>query len=304
MTVAYCVVAHQRPAQTRRLIGRLLADDPACLVVLHYDQRYEPLDLSRVALPRVRLMRERPVYWGGPQMVDLLVEMLELALAERCTYGSVLSGQDYPVRSLGGLEAVLSQYDVWAEMQRIFAEDSSSTAVEARGRYSYRWWHLDTPPRWLRGVDRGVAKMLGDPSYLAQPPPRLVRLRQRQQIWWGLKTKGPGVPIYKGSVWMDLSARAMEAVCSGSDKLRSFFRHVPCADEACLQTVLGNTTGLTFAPDNGRYIRWMPGAESPDILTLGDLNDIRSSGAHFARKFDERVDASVLDHLDPGDEAP
>jgi hypothetical protein len=103
---------------------------------------------------------------------------------------------------------------------------------------------------------------------------------------------------------MDLSTRAMEAVCSASDKVRSFFRHVPCADEAYLQTVLGNATGLTFAPGNGRFIRWAPGAESPDILTLGDLTDIRSSGAHFARKFDERVDAAVLDHLDPGGEGP
>ena len=27
MTIAYCVVAHQRPAQTQRLVHRLLADD-------------------------------------------------------------------------------------------------------------------------------------------------------------------------------------------------------------------------------------------------------------------------------------
>jgi hypothetical protein len=304
MTIAYCVVAHQRPAQTQRLVHRLLADDPACQVVLHYDQRYEPLDLSKVTLPRVRLVRERPLNWGTPAIVDLFVEMLQIALAAGCSYASILSGQDYPVRAVGGLETVLSQYDVWADLRPLLTEDGSFNGDAERARYTYRWWYLNTPPRWLRGIDRGVAKALGDPSYRTQPPRRLVRLRQRQQIWWGVKSGGPGVPIYEGSVWMDLSARAIEAVCASSGNVRSFFRHVPCADEACLHTILGNTTGLSFAPGNGRFIRWAPGAESPDILTLGDLTDIRSSGAHFARKFDERVDAAVLDHLDPGGEGP
>ncbi len=125
MTIAYCVVAHQRPAQTQRLVHRLLADDPACQVVLHYDQSYEPLDLSQVTLPRVRLMRERPISWGTPAIVDSFVEMLQIALAAGCSYASILSGQDYPVRAVGGLETVLSQYDVWADLRPLLTEDGS-----------------------------------------------------------------------------------------------------------------------------------------------------------------------------------
>ncbi len=90
----------------------------------------------------------------------------------------------------------------------------------------------------------------------------------------------------------------MEAVCSSDGKVRSFFRHVPVADEACLHTILANAGGLTFAPSNDRFIRWVPGSPSPEILTVQDLDLIASSGCHFARKFDELVDRTVLDRLD------
>jgi hypothetical protein len=72
---------------------------------------------------------------------------------------------------------------------------------------------------------------------------------------------------------------------------------VPIADEACFHTILGNAPGLSFAPGNGRFIRWQ-GNDSPDILCAADLPALFGSGAHFARKFDEVVDATVLDRLD------
>ena len=59
----------------------------------------------------------------------------------------MLSGQDYPLRHLGGLEAELSCYDVWADVNPLFAADGSCNWPEGRRRYSYRWLHSDSPPR-------------------------------------------------------------------------------------------------------------------------------------------------------------
>ena len=128
--------------------------------------------------------------------------------------------------------------------------------------------------------------------------PYLVHYRQRGQLWWGARRHGPGIPIYCGSMWMSLSARAMNAITSSSHRVSSFFHHVPIADEAYFQTVLANAKGLTFAPDNARYIRWKPETESPLVLTAPDLEAATASGAHFARKFDRDVDPEVLDELD------
>ena len=116
MTVAYCIAAHTRPSQCRRLVLRLLEDDPGCLVFLHYDQRESPLDLREVTGPRVRVLSQRPVFWGSTHLVDLFVEMFEEAVGTGCAYVVMLSGQDYPLVHLGDFENELSGYDVWADI--------------------------------------------------------------------------------------------------------------------------------------------------------------------------------------------
>ncbi len=106
------------------------------------------------------------------------------------------------------------------------------------------------------------------------------------------------MPIYAGSAWMSLSARAVEVIASAPRQVTSFFQHVPVADEACFHTILRNDTALTFAPGDARYIRWTEGEAHPEVLTISDLDSMVASGAHFGRKFDEDVDSSVLDRLD------
>ena len=106
------------------------------------------------------------------------------------------------------------------------------------------------------------------------------------------------MPVYYGSTWMSLSARAVEVISSCPHHVSSFFQRVPIPDEACFHTVLRNTTGLSFAPDYARYIRWTEGQPHPEVLTVSDLDGMVASGAHFGRKFDDAVDASVLDRLD------
>jgi len=80
--VGYCVAAHCRPSQTRRLILRLLADDPSCRVVLHYDQQQERLDLVELADPRITTVPQRYVPWGTFAMVELFMEMMRPAVEE------------------------------------------------------------------------------------------------------------------------------------------------------------------------------------------------------------------------------
>jgi Core-2/I-Branching enzyme len=298
MTIAYCIAAHTKPYQCRRLIQRLLDDDPECRVLLHYDQRHSRFDFDWAGGSRVRAVRERPVYWGSSQVMDLYLEMFRLAMGEGASTMVMLSGQDYPLRCVAGLELELSAYDVWSDAGPLFATDGSCHWPEGRRRYSYRWWHFDKPGTLTCRVDR-VAEKLRVPLSRTEPPlPNLVRFRMDGQVWWGIRSRGPGVPIYTGSMWMNLSARAVEALLCCPNRVASFFHHVPSADEAYFHTVLRNATGLTFASSGGRYIRFADGEPHPEVLTLSNLDAIVASRAHFGRKFDEDVDSSVLDRLD------
>lgn len=299
MTLAYCVNAHSRPSQCLRLLKRLLDDDPDCRVLLHYDKKAGPLDVGEFAGSRVHMVPQRPVYWGSTQLVDIFTEMFRLALDRGCSYSVMLTGQDYPLRNLAGLEAELCAYDVWGNLDPLFASDGSCNWEEGRRRYTYWWWHADDPPKLLKGADRLAATLFRVPvSRRESPSTSLVHFRQSGQLWWGARTRSPGVPLYTGRVWMGLSAKAMEAVCSAPRELLSFFHHVPCAAEAFFHTVLGNTTGLRVAPRDPWFVRHPLEASHPDVLTSSDIDTLMASGAIFARKFDESIDSSVLDRLD------
>jgi hypothetical protein len=299
MTVAYCVLAHKSADQTRRLVRRLLSDDGDCLVLLHFDQRHAAMDQTKLASPRVQFLRERPIYWGCPEIIDVFVEMFNRALLAGCSHAVMLSGQDYPLRNVAGLADELGAWDVWANMGPLFGSDGTCGWDEGRRRYTYEWYHIKEAKGVHKAADRILAQLVrAKVSRQELPQPYLVHYRQRGQLWWGVRGHGPGVPIYCGSTWMSLSTRAMEAICSSQHRVSSFFRHVPIADEAYFHTVLANANGLTFAPDNARYIRWVPDSESPIVLTTPDLQAATASGAHFARKFDRDIDPEVLDQLD------
>jgi hypothetical protein len=269
--------------------------------VLHYDQREGRLDLGGLTDPRITIVPERPLCWGTFALVELFMEMMRTAVNQlHCSYVVILSGQDYPLRNTRDLEAELARFDVWADVRALVAEGGASTWPEGMRRYSRRWCHATDPGRLINGLDRVATKVLSIETSQQGPPPfpRFVHFRQRGQLWWGYRDlPGPGIPIYVGSTWMSLSAPAVAAILSTPRRVLSFFRHVPIPDEACFQTILSSATDLTFAPGNGRFIRFNKG-ESPEILKTHDLETLVQSGAHFARKFDDQVDGTVLDLLD------
>ncbi len=126
MTVAYCIAAYLRPSQmppagppaARRRPGvpGALALRPAALVLrLRPGRERSGARCAREA----GLLGEQPA--GGPVRRNVP----QLAVGEGCSYVVMLSGQDYPLRHVGGLEAELSAYDVWADINPLFAGDGS-----------------------------------------------------------------------------------------------------------------------------------------------------------------------------------
>ena len=155
--IGYCIGAYVRPGQTARLVRRLLHDDPAGQVVLHFDQRQASFDPGEVAGPRVTLVPEHPVHWGGFDQVQLSIDMMRIATEQlHCLYVVMLSGQDYPLCHVGGLQGELAHFDVWAEI-RPLVRDGEVMWPEAMRRYSYRWWCLSEPGRLLLALDYHVA---------------------------------------------------------------------------------------------------------------------------------------------------
>jgi hypothetical protein len=123
-------------------------------------------------------------------------------------------------------------------------------------------------------------------------PNRLMPLTLRRSLPAGLEP-------HDGSAHWCLSRACLEYVVARDPEIIRFFRRSAVPDEAFFQTILmSSPLAPTIVNDDLRYIDWSEGRPSPRVLTMADLETLKASHALFARKFDTRVDAAVLDALD------
>jgi hypothetical protein len=139
-------------------------------------------------------------------------------------------------------------------------------------------------------------------------PPRLPRrLAYGRRLPSGKTLLGlrdprpPELPLHVSGDWPTLNRRALRSVLAFPARHRRLMRRLRnafAASEALFATALMNDPELAVGTGGHRYIDFPEGAANPKTLTSADLTAMRSSGAHFARKFDPAVDAGVLDALD------
>lgn len=282
MSTAYVVLSHRHPEQVLRLVRTLRTGSPACTVVLHHDDRFAGIDDAALAGVE-RVLPPTPVAWGWASQLDAYLRCLRHAL-ERVDFEwlTVLSGQDYPIRPLADIEASW-EGDGYVEGVPVAPPAwSRDDGDEFARRYFYAYRRVREPGPALR---RAVAA--------ARP---LVTLRDMP---WGtvlgVRRRGPALPVRRGSDWLTLSRRAVEAVVGAPPELVRHYRRTLAPTESLPHTVLYADPSLRLSGDTRRYSVWAPGSRHPAVLGLGDLDAILASGADFARKFE---DPAVLDALD------
>ena len=115
-----------------------------------------------------------------------------------------------------------------------------------------------------------------------------------------------GMP-HGGSSWWGMPWDVAGDVVAWTDAhpdFAQYFRYSQCPDEMFFHTALARleAEGRPLAwQENLTYIDWSEAtAGSPKVLTAADVETLATQPEHklFARKFDESVDAAVLDILD------
>lgn len=284
--VAFLILAHRAPAQLGRLVRRLLSERTS--VHVHIDRRTSPQVHGAMvdALPMdrrvVRLERIRTPWstWGP---VEATLRGLRSILDAPSPPGHIalLSGQDYPLRPASAIVDFLAAHEgasfipTWPMPSRLYDRDG--------GMYRVRHWHT--------AIGRRRVMM---------PVPRRYPA---------------GLRPFGGSAFVVLdreTARAALAFTDAHPDVARFHRHVWAADEHYLPTILEN------APEHGTllnehlwHIEWPPPpAKHPKVYRVHDFPRLaaaasRSSHAGgasraklFARKFDQEIDADVLDRID------
>lgn len=106
---------------------------------------------------------------------------------------------------------------------------------------------------------------------------------------------------YIGGQWMILTRDCCEFICNSKEivKFEKYYQNTLIADESFFQTVIMNTSFKgKVINDDKRAIIWIPDGDiklRPKTFTMSDLAFLSTGDNLFARKFDDNVDAFILD---------
>jgi hypothetical protein len=289
--LAYLILAHRQPPLVARLFAAL--HHPADTFVLHFDAR-APAELHALgrrlaaAHRNVRLLRPRPIFWGGPAMMEAQVEAMAAALAAGpdWTHFINLTGQDFPLR---GRDAILARL-----------------AEAGPGRSFVGWFDPLAPPQPWRNAAERVGRFHPPWPWLhrALALPGLGR-RLRAAAGWtnrlpalpGYRRPPPPFRYFGGPNHVVLARAAVRHLVHdpAARRIRRWLRGAAHSDEIVFQSVLLNSPlAPTVVNASLREIDFPPHAPHPRTFTAADLPRLLASPALFARKFDLAADPGVV----------
>ncbi|QCR43824.1 hypothetical protein C1N91_10065 [Curtobacterium sp. SGAir0471] len=278
--LACVVLAHEDPAQVRRLVAAL---DPFP-VFLHCDDRTpdrEHAAMTKGLPSRVRLLDRLRTGWARWENVEAELAGYRAALAETdASHIAVLTGSDYPLATTDEIDAVLA-----AHPGRSFLVTHPLPHADWRGggwsRFRYRHW------AWRKHM-------------LRLPVPR--RLPRDVVLTGGSQVK----------VISREHARAVLDVVDRRPDLVRFWRRAWIADESFVPSVLGSPALVPgFAEEHLEHSLWWIGwdgtrMKSPPWLGTPDAGRLLEHWTApdarppllFARKFSTSRSADLLDLVD------
>ncbi len=187
----------------------------------------------------------------------------------------VISGQDYPTRSMQSIEDDLARATKDAYL-RYFRVDPRP------GNDMHPWQRL-TRRRYLHKI-----RLPG--THRSVPFPRRHPFN------------GNYLSLFVGDQWVNLGSPAVHHVLEQHRRLphvERYFNRCSIPDEGFLPTLLlNNAEHLTFEVDRRRYIPWTRDRRHPALLDVSDVEKAVASTDLFARKVDSERTPDVLDMFD------
>lgn len=307
MRICYFIQNHLGPAPASRLIATIRRSQPESFVLVGHDPfagHGSAAEIGRALGVDVLEARE-PAKRGYLSLLYPYFDALAWLADRGIDYDWIvyLSAQDYPTQPLSRLENLLatSGYDGFLRFWSALAP-VNPWKRRRQGLIRYHYQYFDAP-EWAR------------------PALRLFRWTNRVQSLAHIHlTYGPrfglrrrpspfdrGLSCYAGYQWSTLRRSCAEHVLErvrGDRELMGWFGRTICPCESVVQTVLVNSGRFKLCDDDLRYVDFTGSKDGrPRTLSAADIPLITNGTYYFARKFDPRHDARVLDLLDERIEA-
>jgi hypothetical protein len=278
---AYLVMAHTQFGTLERLLAEL--DDPRNDIYLHVDARatnFDPLPMKQaVQSSRLTLIDRMEVNWGSFSEIACELALLRAAVREPHNYYHLISGMDLPLRPQHEIHEFFAAHEGTEFVHLSPVEEVPATL------FRVSTWH-PLQERLGRGgrVVRTIAKALTR----AQVMLRVNRLRRQKDIQIGF-----------GSQWFSITHTLACDLLAQEGWIRNVFSSSQCGSELFVQTVVHRLPDFDRVAGTAmRKVDWERGdGAHPYIWRMADLPELQACDAMFARKFDARVDADVIDAL-------
>jgi hypothetical protein len=329
MKLAYIILAYKDVEQVSRLINRLRAEGSSFVVHVckNTDNAYiEQLKKLQEQHNDVYFCkREEGIhfYFG---LVKGTLNALQLLSEKKIDYDyvSLISGQDYPLKTNKEIIGFLSKnrgkefLSYWPLTLSDSEEDSQNHPWgESRQMYRVDRYHIKFSGKVNsipeietdRLIDHNLYNTLK--IFLYQAPSyykKGVLKRELLLLFYSrILPKKRALPksfiLYGGSTWWTITKQLTEHILQtnkNNGEFNTFFKYTLIPDEMYFQThAMNSPFRENIVNNNLREIIWNPEDKTHPILFTGkDFNFLTKSPALFARKFDAKLSAEIVNQLD------
>lgn len=285
-------MVHEYTLVLERLVQ--LLDDENNGIYIHIDRKATEVERKKIGALRqlvrwseVFVYSKYKVFWGTNSIVRVQKMLLtNSARSEKgYDYYHFLSGSDLPIKK--GIE-----------IQRFFEENNGREFIH----FGTEKYQQDIQQRY--NVYHFFTRQLGrkrDKKFWVRAETYSLAVQRRLHIDRAGKL---GFSFYGGSNWCSITKGFASYVLENFHKYERAFRFSQISDEAIWQTIIMDSPYRNHLYVDGfdndyeacvRYIDWDRGG--PYVFREEDFDELAASKCMFARKFDERCDAGIVEHL-------
>jgi hypothetical protein len=274
MRIAFIITAYNNPLQLTRLINCLGVRAGFENIFVHIDKKalYPEYEILSKTNNLINISRKYSVYWGGNNQLLSILSLLEKAVKQEYDFMVLLSGQDLPVVSYGGMMNFFKNNRGRSFITSYKFPIESWNYKHGMGRVQW-YWFMDHVQRI-----RGIHKFHVWSHYFFD----------RFNI---IKPVSRDFEFYGGSDWWILPGKVAQYCLNEfktNNRLRQCFKFSFIPSEMFFQTVIGNSKHKNSVTNNNfRFIPWSSDNKGhPNVITNEHKKAIEESGCLFARKFD------------------
>jgi hypothetical protein len=248
---------------------------------VHVDTKFDLAPFEYLQnIERVYLIKNRSkIRWAGYSFTRGVMKSIDeiLRTGKQYDFLNSMSGQDYPLKSTEFF------YDFFAARM-----GQNFLAIE---KFGSDWW---------KEAEHRVANYhMTDYDFKGRYRLQFMinRLLPKRKFPYGFTLYGSN-----RATWWTITnecANYLVKFINDHPRVSRFAKYTWAADEFLIPTIIMNSPFKeSVIHENYRYFDWSLGGANPKILTVKDFEALKNSDKLLARKFDIKVDTSILDMLD------